>query len=64
GSERATAPGQHLADVESSLSKALGLRVHIKPGKRKNTGRIVIPYANLDQFDLIAERLTGRSTLE
>lgn len=63
-SGEAASRSQHLADVETSLSKALGLRVHIKPGKRKNTGRVVIPYANLEQFDLIAERISGRSTLE
>lgn len=54
----------HLADVQRSLSKAVGMPVSLHPGKRKNSGRIVIRYANLGEFDRIAERLSGDASLE
>lgn len=47
----------HLRHVEEELSKALGQRVRLYPGRRKNSGRIVISYGNLDEFDQIATRL-------
>lgn len=50
--------------VQRSLSKALGLPVVLQPGKRKNSGRIVIRYSSLEEFDRIAERLCGDTTLE
>lgn len=60
----ANAEAQHIGDVEESLSKALGLRVRLQLGRKKNSGRVVISYANLEEFDVIAERLGGRVHLE
>lgn len=61
----APAPRQrHLQNVEEALSKAVGLRVRINAGRRKNSGRVVITYANLEEFDRIAEKLGGRINLE
>jgi ParB family chromosome partitioning protein len=53
----------HFTEVERSLSKAVGLKVKLRPGRRKNAGRIVIAYNNLDEFDLIAEKLGGNISL-
>jgi ParB family chromosome partitioning protein len=55
---------KHLDDIERGLTRALGLPVTLHPGKKKNSGRVVIRYNNLDEFDRIAERLGGRTTLE
>jgi ParB family chromosome partitioning protein len=55
---------RHINEVAEALSRALGLPVVLVPGKRKNSGRIVIRYRNLEEFDLIAEKLGGRPTLE
>ncbi len=44
-------------ELEAALSKALGLRVRLYPGRAKNSGRIVISYRNLEEYDRIAERL-------
>ena len=55
---------KHLADVEASLTRALGLPVTLRPGRRKNAGSVVIRYASLAQFDRIAELIGGRATLE
>src|SRR5262249_7915249 len=42
-------------DLETALSAKLGTRVRIQEGIRKHTGRVVIEYYNLDDF----ERLTA-----
>ena len=55
---------KHFADVEETLSKALGLPVRLQPGKRKNSGRIVIRYNSLEEFDRIAERIGGTARVE
>ncbi len=51
---------RHIAELERSLSQALGLQVRIRPGRRKDSGRIVIQYNSLDEFDRVAQRLGGR----
>ncbi|HUT60209.1 MAG TPA: ParB/RepB/Spo0J family partition protein [Phycisphaerae bacterium] len=58
GPERAR-PGRpaYLRDVEERLSAAVGTRVAVLPRRAKDTGRIVIEYYSLDDFDRIASRL-------
>jgi ParB family transcriptional regulator, chromosome partitioning protein len=55
---------QHLGEVEQAFTRALGVRVALIPGRKKNAGRIVIQYDTLDEFDRIAERLGARALLE
>lgn len=47
----------YLGDLEQRLAGAVGTRVRIVPGRKKNTGRIVLEYYNLDDFDRIAGKL-------
>lgn len=47
----------HLAEIEQTFSKAVGLAVSLQPGRKKNSGRIVIRYNSLEEFDRIAEKL-------
>jgi len=54
----------HLADVQERLSRALGLRVKLFAGRKKNSGRVVIRYESLEEFDRIAERLLGATSLD
>ncbi|MFQ5805093.1 MAG: ParB/RepB/Spo0J family partition protein [Phycisphaerae bacterium] len=54
----------HLTAVEEALSKALGLTVTLQPGKKKNSGRLIIRYNCLEEFDRIAERIGGGAFLE
>jgi ParB family chromosome partitioning protein len=54
-SSPATSP--HIADLEKSLSRQLGMKTHIKPARGKGKGRLVIHYASLDQFDELISRL-------
>ena len=48
------------ADVikaQERIEKILGLKINIV-NKKNNSGKIVIEYKNLDQFDLVSELLT------
>jgi len=45
----------YITDMENQLTEASGTRVKLKPGKKKNTGRIVIEYYSLDDFDRITQ---------
>ena len=62
-SSRAERP-RHLADVEQALGRALGLRVSVQAGKKKNSGRIVICFDNLDEYERIAEVLGADAKIE
>jgi ParB family chromosome partitioning protein len=57
------APSAHIADLEKTISRHLGLRVQLraKPGKKQ--GRLILHYASLDQFDELLNRL-GIATTE
>jgi len=54
----------HFSDLEQAMSKALGLHVSLHPGKRKNSGRVVIRYSSLEEFDRIAEKIGGDALME
>ena len=47
----------YLADLEERLTGAIGTRVRILPARAKHTGRIVVEYYTLDDFDRIASAL-------
>jgi ParB family chromosome partitioning protein len=63
-SEKARAIDAHVSDLQEAMSKGIGLRVTLHPGKRKNSGRVTIHYTSLEQFDRIAEVIGGQSLLE
>jgi ParB family chromosome partitioning protein len=54
----------NISDVEETLSKALGLVVRLQPGRKKNSGRVIIRYSSLEEFDRIAEKIVGRPLME
>jgi ParB family chromosome partitioning protein len=47
----------HVRDLEDQFARALGVRTEIREGRKKGSGRIVLHYADLDDFDRIVERL-------
>jgi ParB family transcriptional regulator, chromosome partitioning protein len=47
----------HLAELERSCARQLGMRVQIKSSGKKTRGRLVIHYSSLDQFDQLLEKL-------
>ncbi|HOO17650.1 MAG: ParB/RepB/Spo0J family partition protein [Phycisphaerae bacterium] len=62
--ERVPLQNRHIAEVEQALARGLGLPVKLRPGRKKNSGRVVITYRNLDEFDLIANKIGGHCKLE
>jgi ParB family chromosome partitioning protein len=54
GAPRASA---HLASLEKRLSEHLGTRVALQLGRRKGTGRLIVDFYSLDQFDGLLARL-------
>jgi ParB family transcriptional regulator, chromosome partitioning protein len=52
----ATSPA-HVADLEKSMTSQLGLRVQLRPSTKSGQGRLIIHYANLDQFDELLKHL-------
>ncbi len=50
------AKSPHILDLEQELSRKLGTKLRIFPSKKKNTGKIVIQYFSLDEFDRIVEK--------
>ncbi|MCC6422729.1 MAG: ParB/RepB/Spo0J family partition protein [Phycisphaerales bacterium] len=53
---KSTGPVAHIADLERSLSRQLGLRTQIKSGK-KGKGKMILHFASLDQFDELLSRM-------
>jgi len=47
----------YLVDLEQRLSRAVGTRVRIETARKKNTGRVVIDYYSLEDFDRIMAAL-------
>ena len=48
----------HIIEMEQDLSRKLGTKLRIAPARRKGTGKIIIQYFTLDDFDRIAEKLS------
>lgn len=49
--------GSHLADLEQQISRQLGTKVHLRPGRKKGSGSMTIEFYSLDQFDALLARL-------
>ncbi len=56
------AKSPHIVELEQDLSRRVGTKVRIFPSKRKNTGKIIIQYFSLDEFDRIVEKFETQST--
>lgn len=54
-SGRARTP--HLRELQTRFEQVLQTKVTIREGKKKGSGRIVIQYYSLDDFDRVADRL-------
>ena len=47
----------HIRDLQDQLTRHLGVKVRIKPGRAANAGRLVIDYYSLGDFDRLLEQL-------
>ncbi len=62
GHQAPTGRSAHLVDLEKNLSRQLGMRIEVRSaGQSKSKGKLIVHYANLDQFDDLLARL-GLST--
>ncbi len=52
-------PNADIAAVERHLEDLLGLKVRITPDSDPKSGQVAIRYGNLDQLDLVCQRLSG-----
>jgi ParB family transcriptional regulator, chromosome partitioning protein len=50
----------HLADLEKSLARQLGLRVQVRSAA-KGRGRLILHYSSLDQFDELLQKLGAKA---
>jgi hypothetical protein len=58
--KKGTTKTQHVQDLERQLTQSIGTRISIRPGRAKNTGRIMIEYYSLEDFYRITESLGAR----
>ena len=54
---KASTRSAHLADVARQIAEQLHTKVEIRPGREKNSGRLIIDYFGLDQFDELIRRM-------
>jgi ParB family chromosome partitioning protein len=47
----------NVADLERQLAEHLGTRVSLQLGRKKGSGRLVVEFYNLDQFDGLMARI-------
>ena len=47
----------HMNDLQKRLGEHLGTKVHIRPGRTKGSGQLIIEFYNLDQFEGLMTRL-------
>ncbi len=52
-----SAHSAHLANLEKLLAEHLGTKVHIHPGRNKGSGKLVIDFYSIDQFEGLLRRL-------
>lgn len=57
GTKKKTSKPAYVIDMEQQLTETIGTKVSIQPGRAKNTGKLVIDYYSLDDFDKIAGKL-------
>jgi len=55
-----TVKSAHVIELEQELSRKLGTKLRIFPSRRKGSGKMVIQYYSLDEFDRIVGNLTGK----
>jgi len=53
----------NVVELEESLSRALGTRVEIKPGRKKG-GKLTIRYSSHEEFERLYEALAGQSRVD
>ena len=56
---RRAAKPPNILDLEQQMTRAVSTRVQIHPGRKKGTGKIVLEFYSLDDFERILDRICG-----
>jgi hypothetical protein len=49
----------NILDLEQQMTRALSTKVQIIPPRKKGSGKVVIEFHSLDDFDRVIERVCG-----
>lgn len=60
GTQRAS----HFGDLEKQISSQLSTKVQIKPGRKKNSGALIIEFYSVDEFDSLLGRLGVQANVD
>ena len=58
-SKKAIEKSPNILDLEQQMTRALSTKVQIIPSRKKGTGKVIIEYYSLDDFDRILEHICG-----
>lgn len=56
---KAMAKGPNILDLEQQMTRSISTKVQILPSRKKGSGKVVIEYYSLDDFDRILDRMCG-----
>jgi ParB family chromosome partitioning protein len=54
----------NILDLEQQMTRSLSTRVQIKAGRKKDTGKVIIEYYSLDDFERIMDHVCGQEREE
>ena len=57
--KKAVEKNPNILDLEQQMTRALSTKVQILPSRKKDSGKVVIEYYSLDDFDRILEHICG-----
>lgn len=64
GAVKKTEKSPNTLDLEQQMTRALSTRVQITPSRKKGTGKVVIEYYSLDDFERILDQICGQDREE
>ncbi len=63
-SKKTAEKSPNILDLEQQMTRALSTKVQIVPSRKKDSGKVVIEYYSLDDFDRILEHICGQEREE
>lgn len=59
GTSKVVAKSPNIVDLEQQMTRSISTKVQILPSRKKGSGKVVIEYYSLDDFDRILDRICG-----
>ncbi len=63
-SKKSVEKSPNILDLEQQMTRALSTKVQIVPSRKRDSGKVVIEYYSLDDFDRILEHICGQEREE